>query len=177
MYRRKRDDFVAPLAPQDLKIAFSVAPSPLKSLFAAGKTVAAYVAIGSEANPAALLHAAQEAGCVTALPYVTSAISPMQFLCWSPGDPLHPGPFGLMQPLSDCAPVKPDIVLVPLVAFDAKLNRLGQGAGHYDRALSILPSATTIGIAWSVQKADFIPADPWDIPLNYILTEKEWMTS
>jgi 5-formyltetrahydrofolate cyclo-ligase len=177
IFRRKRDEYVSGLAPQDLKIAFSAAPSPLKSMFTLGKTVAAYVAIGSEADPFALLRAAHEAGCKTALPYVTSKISPMLFHDWSPGERLETGPFGLIQPPADNKVVIPDIVLVPLVAFDVRLARLGQGAGHYDRALSILSDVTTVGISWSVQKCDFIPVDPWDVPLDYILTEKEWMTS
>ena len=177
IYRRKRDEFVAALSPQEAKIAFSVAPSPLKSLFTAGRTVAAYVALGSEADPFALLRAAHDAGCRTALPHVTSKASPMQFLSWSPGEPLETGPFGLIQPLASNAAVAPDIVLAPLVAFDNRLARLGQGAGHYDRALSILSGVTVVGVAWSVQKTDFVPTDPWDIPLDYILTEKEWMTS
>jgi 5-formyltetrahydrofolate cyclo-ligase len=177
IFRRKRDEFVAALSPQDLKIAFSAAPSPLKTIFAPGKTVAAYVGICSEADPFALLRAAHAAGCNTALPYVTSKVSPMQFLDWSPGEPLESGPFGLIQPLAATRATRPDIVLVPLVAFDRRLTRLGQGAGHYDRALSVIPEATTVGIAWSVQCADFIPADPWDIPLDYILTEKEWIIS
>jgi 5-formyltetrahydrofolate cyclo-ligase len=53
---------------------------------------------------------------------------------------------------------------------------LGQGGGHYDRALSLLGQAITVGIAWSIQEIDFLPADPWDMPLNHILTEKEWIS-
>jgi 5-formyltetrahydrofolate cyclo-ligase len=177
IFRRKRDEFVAGLSSQDAQIAFSVAPSPLRALFTAGKTVAAYVAIGSEADPFALLRAAHDAGCKTALPHVTSKLSPMRFLSWAPGEPLETGPFDLIQPLESSPAVTPDIVLAPLVAFDRRLARLGQGAGHYDRALSIMDNVITIGIAWSVQETDLIPADPWDIPLDYILTEKEWMTS
>lgn len=177
IYRRRRDEYVAGLAPQDLNIAFSMAPSPLKSLFSAGKTVSAYVAMGSEADPYALLRAARDAGCHTALPHVTSKVAPMRFLEWSPGEPLETGPFGLIQPISTNVEVTPNIVLVPLVAFDFRMARLGQGAGHYDRALSLLSGAVTVGIAWSVQQTDFIPVDPWDVPLDYVLTEKEWMTS
>ena len=54
--------------------------------------------------------------------------------------------------------------------------RLGQGAGHYDRALSLLDSAFIVGIAWSAQEAPLLPADPWDIPLNAVLTEKAWIS-
>ena len=98
------------------------------------------------------------------------------FLQWQPGDELIEGAFGLMQPKSSAPTLTPDIVLVPLVAFDRALNRLGQGAGHYDRALSIIDNVQTIGIAWSVQEAGAIPADPWDVPLDAILTEKEWIS-
>jgi 5-formyltetrahydrofolate cyclo-ligase len=67
-------------------------------------------------------------------------------------------------------------VLVPLVAFDSRLMRLGQGAGHYDRALSLLGNAIAIGIAWSVQYAPSLITDPWDIPMDAVLTEKSWIT-
>ncbi len=177
IYRRKRDEFSAALSPRERSIAFSVAPSPLKALLTTGLTVAAYIPIGSEADPMALLRAAHDAGCKTALPHVVSKVSPMQFLEWSPGEPLETGPFGLIQPPTTKASVLPDVVLVPLIAFDRRLARLGQGAGHYDRALSVLDAVTAVGIAWSVQEADHIPTDPWDVPLDYVLTEKEWMTS
>ena len=100
----------------------------------------------------------------------------MRFLLWSPGDPLEQGPFGLMQPASGAENVIPDVVLVPLVAFDSRLMRLGQGAGHYDRALSLLTESIAIGIAWSVQHAPALETDPWDIPMDAVLTEKSWMT-
>jgi 5-formyltetrahydrofolate cyclo-ligase len=175
-YREKRDRYLAGLSNQDLSLAFSSVPSPLRSLFTPDKIVAAYIQMASEANPQALLKFAGEAGCQTALPHVTSIAAPMRFLLWQPGDILEDGPFGLKQPKSDAPAVSPDIILVPLVAFDRSLNRLGQGAGHYDRALSLLDNAYTIGIAWSVQEAPFLTADPWDIPLDAILTEKEWIS-
>jgi 5-formyltetrahydrofolate cyclo-ligase len=175
-FRQKRDKFVAAMNPSELSIAFSKAPSPLKHLFVPGRIVAAYIPIGSEANPAALLAEAEQAGCQTALPHVTSRAAPMQFLRWSHNDALNDGPFGLKQPLASAKPVEPNIILVPLVAFDGNMMRLGQGAGHYDRALSVLPDAVAIGIAWSVQQAEHLPADPWDIPLHAVLTEKAWIT-
>jgi 5-formyltetrahydrofolate cyclo-ligase len=176
LFRQKRDAFVAGLSIQENNIAFSVAPSMLKSLFIPGKTVAAYMAIGSEADPAALLRSAHVSGCRTALPHVTGKVMPMQFLEWKPEDPLEMGAFDLLQPQQTNARVEPDIILVPLIAFDRRLTRLGQGGGHYDRALSLLGQAITVGIAWSIQEIDFLPADPWDIPLNHILTEKEWIS-
>jgi 5-formyltetrahydrofolate cyclo-ligase len=53
--------------------------------------------------------------------------------------------------------------------------RLGQGAGHYDRALSVLDNCTSIGVAWSVQQANILPTDPWDVPLDAVLTERSWI--
>ena len=175
-YRQMRDEFVAALSPQDRSVSFSKAPSPLAQFFQPGKIVSGYIAKDSEADPSALLLAAHDRGCVTALPFVTSRASPMQFLRWSNGDPLEAGPFGLMQPRATADVVVPDVVLVPLVVFDSRLMRLGQGAGHYDRALSVLENASAIGIAWSVQHAPAIDADPWDVPMDSILTEKSWMT-
>jgi 5-formyltetrahydrofolate cyclo-ligase len=175
-YRKKRDRYLAGLSDQDVSLAFSAVPSPLRSLFSPDKIVAAYIPIESEANPQALLKFAHEAGCKTALPHVTSMTAPMRFLQWQLGDVLEDGPFGLKQPKADAAVISPDIILVPLVAFDRSLNRLGQGAGHYDRALSLLEDAYTVGIAWSVQEAPYLAADPWDMPLDAILTEKEWIS-
>ena len=170
-----RDEFVAALSPQDRSVSFSNVPSPLAQFFQPGKIVSGYIAKESEADLSTLLLAAHERGCVTALPFITSRASPMQFLRWLPGDPLETGPFGLMQPRATADIVVPDVVLVPLVAFDSRLMRLGQGAGHYDRALSLLDGSIAIGIAWSIQHAPAIPADPWDVPMDAILTEKSWM--
>lgn len=175
-FRATRDNFVANLTSGEAAIAFSCLPSPLAHLCTPGKIVAGYVAIGSEVDPAELLSAAAEQGCTLALPYVTSKTSPMRFLQWQAGDPLEKGPFGLSQPKADAPEVTPDIVLVPLVAFDARLMRLGQGAGHYDRALSVLGNSIAIGIAWSVQQAENLPLDPWDMPLDAVLTESSWIS-
>ena len=174
-YRKARADFAESLSDRERQIAFSAAPAILSEHFIAGRTVSGYIPVGSEADPRALLRIAHAAGCKTALPFVTSRASPMQFLRWSPGDALQEGPFGLMQPRSDTEHCEPDVILTPLVAFDRNLMRLGQGAGHYDRALSLLDSAFILGIAWSIQEAPLLPADPWDIPLNAVLTEKAWI--
>lgn len=177
IFKEKRDNYLGGLTAADVAISFSVPPSPLRALFSPAKIVAAYAAIGSEANPAALLNYAQNAGCITALPHVTGRSAPMTFRQWRCDDSLIAGPFGLRQPHGDAPTVVPDIILVPMIAFDRRLNRLGQGAGHYDRALSIIGGGVAIGIAWSVQETSSIPADPWDVPLSAILTEKEWISA
>ena len=175
--RGKRDAFVADLRDHERALCFSVPPSPLARLFAQEPVVAGYVAMGSEADPTKLLSAAHAAGCNIVLPHVMSKAQPMRFLSHEWDAPLHKGAFGLMQPAADAPPVTPDVVLIPLVGFDREGNRLGQGAGHYDRALSVLPNAIRIGIAWSCQEFAALPADPWDEPLHAICTEKEWITA
>lgn len=175
-YRQLRDEFVQGLSEPEKSLAFSRIPSPLMGLLKPGMVVAGYIAKDSEADPMALLSAAHEAGCEIALPHVTGKSAPMQFLRWSPGDTLVHGPFGLLQPPENATSCQPDIALVPLVAFDSRLMRLGQGAGHYDRALSILDNTLAIGIAWSVQMAPALLTDPWDVPMNAVLTEQSWIS-
>lgn len=174
--RARRDAFV--VEHEDaLALAFRVPPAPLREWIEAASAVAAYRALGSEADPMALLEHAAAHGCITALPHVDSHPAvPMRFLAWSPEDPLVTGPFGLEQPsLGSAAEIEPRLILCPLVGFDRRLHRLGQGAGHYDRAFARWPDARRVGIAWSVQEVELVPDDPWDVPLDAVLTEREWI--
>ena len=161
---------------------FATSPPPINAgadftaLLPHAATVASYVPIGSEADPMWLARAAVEQGCAIVLPHVTSRAEPIRFLAWDAEDDLAPGPFGLQQPHHASPALAPDLVLTPLVAFDSALNRLGQGAGHYDRAFAEFPNAVRIGVAWSVQQVDTLPADPWDMPLHAIATETGWIT-
>lgn len=174
--RAARDAFVAALPDAARLLAFRTAPSPLSPLLAPGRIVAGYVAIGSEADPARLLAQAAAAGATIALPYVERRSVPMRFLRWAPGDPLVQGQMGLLQPDPERADeLAPDIFLAPLVAFDRRLHRLGQGAGYYDRAFARFTNAVRIGMAWSAQEVDAVPDDPWDEPLHAVLTEREWI--
>jgi 5-formyltetrahydrofolate cyclo-ligase len=136
-----------------------------------GMVVASYVALGSEADPARLAAAARTAGATLALPHIYGFKGALRFLVWRDEDPLITGPFGLRQPEETAAEVVPDIILTPLVAFDDSLNRLGQGAGHYDRAFARHPDAWRVGVAWSVQRLLAIATDPWDVPLHAVITE------
>ncbi|MCW3836786.1 5-formyltetrahydrofolate cyclo-ligase [Sphingomonas canadensis] len=136
-----------------------------------GMVVTSYLPLGSEADPAMLAAAAAEHGCALALPHVADKATPMRFLAWHPGDALAPGPFGLRQPTGD-EEVTPDVILTPLVGFDARLNRLGQGAAHYDRVFARYPDAWRVGVAWSVQEVPAIPTEMWDVPLQAVITEK-----
>ena len=141
-----------------------------------GLTVASYVPQRGEADPSPLARAAVEAGCAIVLPHVTDRATPLRFLAWDTEAALVSGPFGLHQPAESADERRPDIILTPLVAFDAALNRLGQGAGHYDRAFAAFPDAWRVGVAWSMQAVETLPADPWDMPLHAIATERGWIT-
>lgn len=82
---------------------------------------------------------------------------------------------GLRQPDADASEVSPDLILTPLLAFDAALNRLGYGAGHYDRAFAANMAARRVGVAWDAQQVDSLPVDSWDVPLHAVATETSWM--
>ncbi|WP_375422226.1 5-formyltetrahydrofolate cyclo-ligase [uncultured Sphingomonas sp.] len=151
-------------------------PQEVRARLAAGVIVTSYVPIGSEADPAPLVRSALTAGCTLAMPHVVSRSEPLRFLAWSPGDALVPGPFGLSQPASTADEVDPAIILTPLVGFDRHGNRLGQGAGYYDRAFARFPRAWRIGVALAVQEVDSVPTETWDVPLHAIVTEQEWIT-
>lgn len=163
--RALRDEFA-------MTIGGAIEPPPaLLARFAPGVAVSSYVPLGSEADPTAIAWAARERGCRIVLPHVDGREAPVRFFTWEPGQPLVDGPLGLRQPSPAMPEIDPDIVLTPLLAFDAAMNRLGQGAGHYDRVFARLPHAWRIGIAWSVQQVDALAADPWDVPLHGVVTE------
>jgi len=103
---------------------------------------------------------------------VIDRAAPIRFLAWQFGEPLTDGPFGLRQPDTGRPEVAPDVILTPLVGFDARLNRLGQGAAHYDRAFARYGEAWRVGVAWSVQQVPVIPNDIWDVPLHAVITEE-----
>lgn len=154
---------------------FEALPGTLRRWIEQAHCVSAYVPIGSEADPLPLLSQAQALGHKTALPHVMRRDAPMRFLLWRPGDPLHPGPLGLLQPDATAPGAAPDLIITPMLGFDRRCHRLGYGAGFYDRAFADLPAARRVGLAWSAQEVDALPADSWDQPLHAIWTEREWI--
>lgn len=152
-------------------------PLALKRLIQSANIVAGYVKLGSEVDPTELINAAEQMGRTIALPCLVGRASDLVFRKWRPGQPMEHADFGFLQPLPSAEACKPDLFLTPLVGFDRSLNRLGQGAGYYDRAFAALPDSLRIGIAWSIQECDGLMTDPWDMPLDAVLTEKEWVTA
>src|SRR5689334_12955809 len=138
----------------------------LTSLFAGVSVVGGYHPLGSEISPLPAMEEARAVGAIVAFPCFTNPAKPFRFIA---GDPLEPGPFGIMQPAKRHPVVQPDLVLVPLIAIDSDGTRLGRGKGHYDRALAGLKKsgARLIGVGWPVQRlTETIPADAWDVPLD-----------
>jgi 5-formyltetrahydrofolate cyclo-ligase len=138
----------------------------LTSLFAGVSVVGGYCPLGSEISPLPAMEEARAVGAIVAFPCFSNPAKPFRFLA---GDPLQPGPFGIMQPAQRHPAVQPDLVLVPLIAVDGRGTRLGRGKGHYDRSLARLKKsgARLVGIGWPLQRlTEEIPADAWDVPLD-----------
>ncbi|MDI9314237.1 MAG: 5-formyltetrahydrofolate cyclo-ligase [Hydrotalea sp.] len=146
-----------------------------------GKKISFYLPIGSELSPNSLLTMLQNLGATICLPAVVAPATPLVFRAYNPGDKLQPEPFSTMAPMADKPEITPDIMFVPLLAFDEKKFRLGYGGGFYDRTIAKLLSAVsaaapliTIGLAWDGQKIDNVPVGEFDKPLDCILTERKF---
>jgi 5-formyltetrahydrofolate cyclo-ligase len=138
-------------------------------------SVSATVPIRSEADVLPLLNIAAERGIETVLPSMVD--HELAFRQWQPGDPLVEGAFGVPEPTSESPMMVPDIVVMPLAAFDRRGNRLGYGKGHFDRTLAGLLAGGArpllVGAAFAVQEVEPIPAEAHDIALDIIVTEDE----
>lgn len=156
--------------------AEAVAARPLPVGVGAGLTVSGYGAIGSEINPAPLMRRCAEAGARLALPAVAGRGKPLLFRRWNFGEPLGRGQWGIGEPKADAPEVSPDILIVPLLAFDRRGHRLGYGAGYYDMTLNALRARKTvvaIGLAYAAQEVESVPATVRDARLDFVLTERE----
>lgn len=171
-YRRRRDRFVEQLDEASRNLSFRRPPSPLARLFKPQQTVAFYRSIGSEAPTERLVEYLTETGVKIAFPRVTDNGS-MEFRLVTGPELLECGFRNIPEPDESCPLVDPDLIIAPLVAFDRSLRRLGQGGGYYDRSFAQYPNVPRIGLAWSVQEAGEIPAEPHDLPLQMIVTECE----
>lgn len=140
----------------------------------AGRTVAGYWPINTEFDSRPLMTRLSASGVGLALP-VTQAGGRLVFRAWRPGDGLADGPFGTRHPPAEAAPVVPDLLLVPLLAFDRRGGRLGYGGGYYDRALAELRAAgrvIAVGLAFSAQERADLPRQAHDQALDWVVTEQ-----
>lgn len=135
--------------------------------------VGAYHALGAELDPSPVVAKLLAAGAQLALPSATHD-APLVFRAWREGESLVPDAFGIPCPPPSAPELAPDLVIAPLVAFDRRGGRLGQGGGHYDRTLANLRArgpVFVLGLAYAGQEVDRIPAEPHDQRLDAILTE------
>jgi 5-formyltetrahydrofolate cyclo-ligase len=128
-----------------------------------------------EMDPAPLLHALLQRGHAVALPVVVARDAPLAFRAWHAGMVLEPGVLGIPVPPASSPLVVPDVLLVPLIAFDALGRRLGQGGGFYDRTLARRraegPGVLALGLAFAVQEIPEVPEEAFDERLDGIITE------
>lgn len=137
-----------------------------------GKILSGYWPMRGEADPIPVMRAHRGPLC---LPVVTGKAVPLVFREWQ-GDTLEPGPFGTSHPPESSPVLRPQILIVPLAAFDRAGNRIGYGGGYYDRTLELLRGqgpVTAIGLAFASQELPSIPAESFDQPLDMIVTCRE----
>lgn len=144
-----------------------------------GQIVSAYWPIRSELDVRPLVHALMQKGATMALPAVIDRET-IVFRRYQQAQILVPAGFGTMAPPEDAPTVDPAVMLVPLAAFDITGNRIGYGAGHYDRAIAKLIARgrrpRLIGMAFECQRIDAVPAEDHDIALDAVLTERGLQT-
>jgi 5-formyltetrahydrofolate cyclo-ligase len=153
--------------------------------FIHSQCLAAYWPNDSEINPLGILAVAHEMGKSCYLPRLTpDPIVHMQFMEYHPGDCLTANHLGILEPsLENRKSIPPkslDVVLVPLVAFDKKGHRLGMGKGYYDYTFAFHktdpnPQPFLLGIAYDLQRVSELPAEEWDIPLDGVATETQYI--
>jgi 5-formyltetrahydrofolate cyclo-ligase len=123
-----------------------------------------------------LLRCLADAGASLALPVVIARAQPLVMRAWSFGAPLIEGVSGIREPPADAVELFPDILIVPLLAFDRRGHRIGYGAGYYDTTIAGLRAmkrVTAIGLAFAAQEIAAVPATPRDARLDLVLTERE----
>ena len=144
---------------------------------ASGAPVAAYWPLRDEIDPRVALDALHGRGHRCCLPVVTGQGEPLLFRAWHPGDELATAPFGTRVPKDAAPEVVPEVLLVPLLAFDAQGYRLGYGGGYFDRTLAALraanPATLALGLAYAAQEVDAVPHGAMDARLDWIVTERE----
>ena len=157
----------------NLKIDFTKVFSLIKRNNLTKKSIGGYFPVNYEVDDLEILKKFVKKKYQISLPVIKKNFD-MNFYKWSFNDPLKINQYGIPEPSSKKL-VYPDVILVPLVAFDNNLNRLGYGGGYYDRVIKKLnekKKILKIGLAFSVQKINNVPVTKYDKKLDYIVTEK-----
>jgi 5-formyltetrahydrofolate cyclo-ligase len=148
----------------------------LKGKIHEGQVLAAYLSIKGEADTLPLLEQLQKQGVRTVLPVMQEGTKLLAFREWKKGNPLTIGAFGIATPKNESATLRPDLLLVPLLACDGNGNRLGYGGGYYDTTLEALrkdkPDLTAYGVAYAFQQLSALTPESWDQPIQGLITEE-----
>lgn len=140
------------------------------------RTVSAFWSIGDEIPTHHLAQALDAAGFAVGLPVTGRRGTPLTFRRWTPDTAMVKGKMDILEPPADAEVVEPDLLFVPLAAFDRRGHRIGYGAGFYDITLAALrqkKDVTAVGLAYAAQEVLYIPEEPHDQPLDFIVTEKD----
>jgi len=169
-----RRDAMLPEVRQAAAEAIAAREFPLA--IAPGVVVAGFMPLAGEFNPLPLMQKLVGQGARLTLPAIAGRGKPLDMRAWEFGAPLKRGQWGIREPTPDAAEVEPDILLVPLLAFDRAGHRIGYGAGYYDLTIAALRArkpVTAIGLAFAIQEVAAVPATPRDSRLDIVLTERE----
>ena len=158
---------------KNIQINFDQIIKILKKKKITKKIIGGYYPVNFEVDDLELLKKFKKKGFNISLPVIKKNFQ-MDFYKWSFSDPLKINKYGIPEPETENI-VYPDILLIPLVAFDKNLNRLGYGGGYYDRLIEKLSKKKNIikiGLAFSVQEIDKVPINVYDQKLDYIVTNE-----
>jgi 5-formyltetrahydrofolate cyclo-ligase len=164
--------------PADVRAAAAqaIAERPFPIAVPPGAIASGFMPLKSEINPLPLLRKLADAGAQLALPVVAGKGQPLTMRAYAFGDTLASGVWGIREPKPQAPEVFPDILIVPLLAFDRRGHRLGYGAGYYDMTITALRArkpVTAVGIAYAQQEIAEVPTTPRDARLDLVLTEDE----
>jgi 5-formyltetrahydrofolate cyclo-ligase len=163
-------------AQQRADAASTIAARDFPVPVAKGAIVSGFSPMKSEINPIPLMRKLFDAGAQLALPVIVGRGKPLIMRAWKFGDPFKAGQWGIREPVAEAPEVYPDILIVPLAAFDRRGHRIGFGAGYYDMTIAALRAkkkVTAVGIAFSVQEIERVPSTDRDARLDFMLTERE----
>jgi 5-formyltetrahydrofolate cyclo-ligase len=156
--------------------AETIAARPFPLRIERGMVVSGFSPMKTEINPIPLMRKLADAGVQLALPAIAGRGKPLIMRAWNFGDPFKAGQWGIREPVAEAPEIAPDILIVPLAAFDRSGHRIGYGAGYYDMTINALRAkkpVTAIGIAFATQEIPHVPATERDARLDLVLTERE----
>jgi len=163
-------------AAQRAAAAETIAARPFPVVILSGTIVSGFMPLKTEINPLPLMRRLADAGAQLALPVIDGRGKPLIMRAYAFGDALNAGQWGIREPKPEAPEVAPDILLVPLLAFDRRGNRIGYGAGYYDMTIGKFRATKRLvacGIAYAAQEIAEVPVSERDAPLDLVLTERE----